>query len=362
MKRELIPDIIKGIAIILVVVGHADSPFTKFLFYFHVSIFFMVSGIFISQKHYESVKSVFKYIVSKIKRLYLPFVGLGTVFVLLHNTFIKMNIYTDNVLFLVGDRGNSIGISHVYDDILKQLFYTVKFIPTEPLIGSVWFLRILFFSLVLYVVCRFLIKKIRFVNEDIAVLTLSIVFLWVSKQNHDPFYFIYAAFSLHASGKYLYTKFRTKDFSKYENIIYAAASAILINFIGNNSLAAIDISANIIGNPLVFIVLSFLGYFMVYNIAVLVSKSKLAPFLSYIGKSTMMILCLHMIGFKFVTYAVVKLQHLPIYRLASSPVYDGSGYMWVIYTIAGLALPLALTVCYNGISNFIEERKTKNNS
>lgn len=39
MKRELIPDIIKGIAIILVVVGHADSPFTKFLFYFHISIF-----------------------------------------------------------------------------------------------------------------------------------------------------------------------------------------------------------------------------------------------------------------------------------------------------------------------------------
>jgi hypothetical protein len=36
--------------------------------------------------------------------------------------------------------------------------------------------------------------------------------------------------------------------------------------------------------------------------------------------------------------------------------------MWVIYTIAGLALPLAITVCYNGISNFIEERKTKNNS
>ena len=101
---------------------------------------------------------------------------------------------------------------------------------------------------------------------------------------------------------------------------------------------------------------------MVYNIAVLVSKSKLAPLLSYIGKSTMMILCLHIVGFKFVTYAVVKLQHLPIYRLASSPVYDGSGYMWVIYTIAGLALPLALTVCYNGISNFIEERKTKNNS
>ncbi len=41
-KRYDIIDVVKGIGIILVVCGHAGSPFGNFIYLFHMSLFFCV--------------------------------------------------------------------------------------------------------------------------------------------------------------------------------------------------------------------------------------------------------------------------------------------------------------------------------
>lgn len=38
--------IVKGIGIILMVIGHASSPFHDFIYLFHMPLFFMISGFF----------------------------------------------------------------------------------------------------------------------------------------------------------------------------------------------------------------------------------------------------------------------------------------------------------------------------
>lgn len=42
--RELWVDILKGILIIFVVIGHSWFPYSKYIYWFHMPVFFMISG------------------------------------------------------------------------------------------------------------------------------------------------------------------------------------------------------------------------------------------------------------------------------------------------------------------------------
>lgn len=50
-QRDVAIDILKGLAIIVIVMWHADSPFAQYLKSFHVAVFFMASGYVASDKY-----------------------------------------------------------------------------------------------------------------------------------------------------------------------------------------------------------------------------------------------------------------------------------------------------------------------
>ena len=43
-KRELWIDILRGIGILLVVLGHTNPPFKRIIYSFHIPLFFILSG------------------------------------------------------------------------------------------------------------------------------------------------------------------------------------------------------------------------------------------------------------------------------------------------------------------------------
>ena len=49
-------DILKGIAIILVVIGHTRVPGNSFIYLFHMAVFFIASGYFYSEKSSETLQ------------------------------------------------------------------------------------------------------------------------------------------------------------------------------------------------------------------------------------------------------------------------------------------------------------------
>ena len=53
MKRDTIISIAKGIAIILMVIAHAEAPgwLCQFIFEFHMPLFFITAGFFFSTKY-----------------------------------------------------------------------------------------------------------------------------------------------------------------------------------------------------------------------------------------------------------------------------------------------------------------------
>ena len=47
-QRDLVLDSMRGIGIVLMVLGHAGFPSSSFIYLFHMALFFMLSGWFFS--------------------------------------------------------------------------------------------------------------------------------------------------------------------------------------------------------------------------------------------------------------------------------------------------------------------------
>ena len=56
-RRDVSIDIIKGLGIFCVVAGHCSAPITKFVYLFHMAIFFIASGYCYKHNNSESINS-----------------------------------------------------------------------------------------------------------------------------------------------------------------------------------------------------------------------------------------------------------------------------------------------------------------
>jgi fucose 4-O-acetylase-like acetyltransferase len=72
-KRIEWVDIYKGLAIILVLMGHADSPLNKYIYLFHMAAFFFISGCTTSLDKLSFID----YAVMRFKRLIIPFLSIN---------------------------------------------------------------------------------------------------------------------------------------------------------------------------------------------------------------------------------------------------------------------------------------------
>ena len=88
--------ILKGIGIILVVLGHASiiqpksyQYFHTVIYTFHMPLFLIASGYFFKEQYLNENKKYFK---KKVKGLYLPFLKFSLAFLLLHNIFYTLGI------------------------------------------------------------------------------------------------------------------------------------------------------------------------------------------------------------------------------------------------------------------------------
>ena len=103
-QRDPVLDSMRGIGIVLMVRGHAGFPGSGFIYLFHMALFFMLSGWFFSPHTGESAHRLARFAKRKVVTLWLPFVAANTVYTLLTNLFLKVNILTgdERILDLPG--------------------------------------------------------------------------------------------------------------------------------------------------------------------------------------------------------------------------------------------------------------------
>lgn len=168
---------IKSFAIILMVLGHAcfdKMPgvpyFFEFVAMFHMPIFFIASGYCFKPKYLKAPKA---YLKSKIKGIYWPYVKWCLLFLLLHNIFFYLHLYSDQYGYL-----NNVSSLYTLTEIKTRAFeIIVKMRSAEQLLGGYWFLQALFFgSLIAWVIIR-LFKNTLFGGG------ISYMCLYNAKQN-----------------------------------------------------------------------------------------------------------------------------------------------------------------------------------
>lgn len=140
-RRDETVDIVKGLAIIFMVLGHTRfSQFgNTFINMFNMPLFFFCSGYCFKEKYLQDFK---KFATKRVTGIYYPFVKWCLLFLLLHNVFFHLNLYNSEY----GDHGM---VSHLYSlkEFVTHGFYIVSRLSHfEQLLGGYWFLHTLFFA------------------------------------------------------------------------------------------------------------------------------------------------------------------------------------------------------------------------
>ena len=276
-NRNDIIDILKGIAIILVVYGHviqrtmvvagADfflNPVFKVIYTFHMPVFFFISGYLMAGTlSRRSLTEAFK---SKCKTLLVPFIAWGT-----------LGVFT--IYVLNGVDGKALGIAHLPDDFLNDLLLN----------PAIWFLFALFVSSCL------LLYSVRWAKRFGVASFLLVYFLivMIPFNRYCALYYIKWFYLFYLAG-YFFSKSRFTITSKVIREAILIVSLImftaLVFYWNKNDYIYIN-KMGFMSHDYLYeflrvtyrYVLGFLGIIIIYYVGVYLSKTKLHSSLAYIG-------------------------------------------------------------------------------
>lgn len=141
--RDSYWDILKGLGIIFVVMAHANI-FAREINWFHLELFFFVSGFLLNPKKCMDYGEFF---LHKLKTLWKTFVMYNAVFFLLHDFFISINWITTSVT----DKPNVTAAAWIHFYQLPSLI--IQVISTglpETMCLPTWFIVPFFINLLLF--------------------------------------------------------------------------------------------------------------------------------------------------------------------------------------------------------------------
>ena len=359
MNRNTVISISKGIAIILMVIAHAEAPgwLCKFIFEFHMPLFFITAGYFFSLKylHDEAI-----FVKKRVKGLYVPFVKWSVIFLALHNLMFKIGILNETY-------GNEMGgVTHPYSwhQIQQNLWniFTAMGGYDQFLCGAFWFFRGLFVAsilyLIIYKVLDSTIKPARF-KKAIPYLICVIMLILCGWKTYEGlkvitlvqggyrdmmgcfffgigFIFRQYAESYNAMIKRYYAIIWTTIV--FGTIVYAFSYYLTANMNWRSSYT------QFLSLP----VPALLGFLMTYNISMLLDKKDnwLRRFLVYTGDNTLNIFIFHIVAYKVVSLIKIWYYGLDMQQIGCHMViheHSQEDAFWILYTIAGVGIPLGCT-------------------
>lgn len=154
-QRNSLMSIVKGMAIILMVAGHAEGGdmLVRFIYLFHMPVFFIAAGYFFSQ---ASLDDPWRFCMKRVRGLYFPFVKWAVLFLLLHNVLFYFGILNETYGNWTG------GITHPYTvhSFFQRLVHIIFSMAgyDEFMAGAFWFFRALLITSVGYLLLRLLLR------------------------------------------------------------------------------------------------------------------------------------------------------------------------------------------------------------
>lgn len=364
-KRNTSISICKGIAIILMVMGHAEGPalLMNFIYLFHMPLFFITAGYFFDSKYEHNPWS---FCIKRVRGLYVPFVKYSIIFLILHNVFFHVGILNEQYGNWEG------GVLHPYTitDFLNRLQMIVLSMGgyDEFLAGAFWFFRaLLIVSIVFLILFVTLHGRRRWLTTDITLAVIATAVLGFTlikigfglrvvtiiqggiRECWGLFFFAFGLFYR-----------RHEACFRRHGVLTFVYLALLISG-AMFHLHGMTLKPRLI-DAATLPATGIIGFLMVHHVANLIDEhdSTLKRLLIYCGNNTLYVFVFHIIAFKIVSAIKIIVYGLDWHQIGCHMVIHchNTPIFFLLYTIVGTALPLIWTYYWR---RWREKRKVTRN-
>ena len=349
-------DIAKGVAIILMVVGHAGCPegLYKFIYSFHMPLFFILSGYFLSE---ESLSNTSSFVLKKWKKLALPLLICGIISLLLHNMFFNLGIINE----YYGTRAGDVAKLFEMKEYILRIGLILGFLEIydDPFLGACWFIQCMFFTYIGIALMHKLFCKFSWYQQCITSMCVFVGLSMILTTTHWLMPSLNTVFVTRAimAGVFIYIGvFMRKTIDNWNVKWWHVCLLALPACLGVYCPYSISMSEQI--NPLQGILLLFTGStgtLFVYGVCQYINLSKsISVILQTLGKYSIYILFLHILMFKPVSYLFIKLYDLnPLWIGCSPTIYQiANSWHWIIYSTGSILLCLTIACINNKIKSY----------
>lgn len=337
-ERDTNIDIIKGIAIFLVVWGHisiADTFLIKAIYIIHMPCFFFISG-YLAYSVQNNVISYKKYLITKIKRLLIPFLAWSGI-ACLFNIFLQ-SILQKNILS-IGDIGKEVW----------EIFAEAR---------SVWFLIVLFFTFIFWEILHYFENKffINIHHGGMILYVLGWLLLCITLPDSIfSFYKLKFFFPYFGIGYLLHRHFLLVPLERYKKwlninaIIFLVLIFLLKDSVSIKLFRSMDLQEFGIMQIGIGILLSFMGILFIFLIALLLNRIPLGNWVKEWGIYSLDIYVIHMFFIKILKdyLEIIKADYI-LYTCIYSPIVTSLIVSIVVFWVKKVGIKIKLYCLITG--------------
>lgn len=338
-------DIMKGLLIVLVVLGHSQAPVHRFIYLFHMAAFFIISGYLWKDDYSKTKKSLLILIKKRLYSLYRPYIICNLVFVLISIVVPELFQFRK-----ITRKVHYIGIN-----VIKIMLLHGRTLLSD----ATWFIAVLFVISIIYgilIYCGKNIQHIVFFKITISLISLIIAgFFSYSNFNFGQVGTVFSALAMFSIGdvikKVKFDSVLEKLMGRMSILIVTFLILIGLLLIEKKEVRMID---NSYPNIVYFFIAGVLGYLFIRECANYLEKFELlSNIFTLLGQKSIYIMCIHMLAFKIVIFIQCLVYNRNFKFLSSYPVLKTGGLncWWMLYTFVGIIVPLIYGYIYEMLTS-----------
>lgn len=331
-------DCLRALLIIGMVFGHASSPFTTYIYMMHIPGFFVVSGFSSYMTRRRATYRPLQFILRRAVSLLIPAFLINIIFILIYCFFEQYHMY-------------SIVQSGTYTSLTENLRALVFCLQTPDLGGATWFLFVLFECEVIFTLFHWLGLRLHCPGITYSGCLLCGVFGQYFSTN--TYYLPYLIDLALLATFYYAVGYLVADYdilNKIDRHILNPLCVLLTIFFGAlwyRGRLPMNWPTRQFSDLFIQIVSVFASLYLVYGIAMWISRQKYARLLASVGQRTYCILVTHFLVFKLIFLGIYLsgIKSIPLTYLQNlTPTYDltrNGG--WLLITIITVALCMCIS-------------------
>lgn len=324
-------NILKGIGILSIVIGHCCNFAGKYVYSYHLALFFFISGFLYNEKKYG--KDPFLNLANRLKNNYPRYVLYAAMIGILHDFLVDIHIYDIS-------RGKQ-----SFYDFRNYILNSMVMINTEPLYGATWFVAPLICSSAIFGGIIYISNILKEKWNSNLIKNLSIIILgliccllgyermvikYTLLMRLDVSLFVIPLFII-AYYLNLYIKNYYQYLKGYIALIFFGLSIFLCYKIGWN----IDLVSQQV-EIYHFYVLAIIGIYECMYLAKLIKDKQkiLAKVFSFLGEYSFEIMSFHFLCFKIIDVLYSRIVGITDFNIIQRFPYSYD-FLWLIYIVGG---------------------------